>query len=393
MAEIHKPISIESLASLLGVSESIRPICTAPSINMWAKRKPFRDSASAYTSDTERDAARKAVDYGLSIPFFSSISAMLTRAKSYGVRTLCWGYNKPRGLGSGEWYRLLDFDGYTTERNQPFVDWKAAPLDSYLIDPSPEVYDDSPIPPSPGVDVPYLQKSDFTSLSTMPYVGFAFRVKGTTTVYAFTINTRTDIPFSQIGKTYECCFFYSKVSITYGGTLPQGTNYFALLPIPYLEMSVNEDFGISFGGEGLPGFGTSVTYTPNYTNLGTERDIHHVRICVRNVAHWTYQSSAPFGQQYTIEKHASTDTSYKEADYDGWYDGENESTDKTLHLKVGTFPLSDGPYEQMVTFQNVDPYLSPLVSKWFMAFSIGGNNYVLDITPYIHWPVRPTPDF
>lgn len=398
MAALQKSIVLSTLATILGTRKDVGAVCTSDSINMWAKRKPFRDLMPSYASDAACDAARKAVDYGLAIPYFSSIPTMLSSAKNYGIRNLCWSYNKPRGVRSGypsEWYRLLDFVGYSDERNYPFMDWLATPLAAYLIDPNPVVYDNSPVQPTPGADVPYLQKSDFTKLSAMPYVGFAFRVKGSSTVYAFTTNTRTDIPFTTKGVTYECCFFYSKVSITYGsGSLPQGTDYFALLPLPYLEMSINSEFGVAFNGTDAGVFGTQASFVPNYNNLGTARQIHHVRFCVRNVAHWTYNSSAQFGKQYTITKHKDADLSYKEADYDNWYDGENESTDTVLNLAVcGTAeykPLStSSSYQTWITMQNVDPYLSPNTHKWFITFSVGGENYVLDITSYIRWPIQP----
>ncbi len=73
-------------------------------INIWAKYKPVRSSSKAVLSDAER----KAVNYGLKVSKYTSLSNFVSGYSSD------YEYNWPRGgsVQPKEWYRVLDFNGY-----------------------------------------------------------------------------------------------------------------------------------------------------------------------------------------------------------------------------------------------------------------------------------------
>lgn len=79
-------------------------LCKSSRINKFSRKKPVRWSNPAGPTDNELHALR----YGLN---FEDITEW---ESDHDTTVLGWGYDKPRGIGSGhtEWFRVLDFDGY-----------------------------------------------------------------------------------------------------------------------------------------------------------------------------------------------------------------------------------------------------------------------------------------
>lgn len=113
------------LGGLLGVSRGsdgkyhLADLCTAGSINKWAKNKPFRNSSDNFGYDpnnpsvgnAERKKQAQYANYGISIPQ-STFGDALTMAKAVYNNTVVWEYEKPRGRELNEPFRLRDLDGY-----------------------------------------------------------------------------------------------------------------------------------------------------------------------------------------------------------------------------------------------------------------------------------------
>ena len=119
------------LGTLLGLTRpsegySLATLCTAGSINKWAKNKPFRNSSDNFGYDynnpsvgnAERKKQAQIANYGISIPQ-STFGDALTMAKAVYNNSVVWEYEKPRGRDLNEPYRLRDFDGYDHNAKTP----------------------------------------------------------------------------------------------------------------------------------------------------------------------------------------------------------------------------------------------------------------------------------
>ena len=134
------------LGGLLGVSRGsdgkyhLADLCTAGSINKWAKNKPFAynsdnfgyDPNNPSVANNARAAARKEKNQGLVLPTLKN--AGVSSSNQYyaylnylaygivsGVFATSYGYNPPRGRSYSEPFRLRDFDGYNHIAQQPFT--------------------------------------------------------------------------------------------------------------------------------------------------------------------------------------------------------------------------------------------------------------------------------
>lgn len=104
----------------------IADICTAGSINKWAKNKPFRYNSDNFGYDVnnpsvanaERKRLAQVNNYGISIPQ-STFGDALTMAKAVHNKTVVWEYEKPRGREYNEPFRVRDFDGYDHKAQTP----------------------------------------------------------------------------------------------------------------------------------------------------------------------------------------------------------------------------------------------------------------------------------
>lgn len=103
-------ITLDDIGYCLGsTSRDLGSLCTASTIAKWAKFKPVRLNTPAELTE----AQRKSVNCGMSAP--SSVAYN----DPDDVTSLVWTYERPRGIASQEWYRILDFDGYAHRANYP----------------------------------------------------------------------------------------------------------------------------------------------------------------------------------------------------------------------------------------------------------------------------------
>lgn len=103
-------ITLDDIGYCLGsTSRDLGSLCTASTIAKWAKFKPIRLNTPAELTE----AQRKSVNCGMSAP--SSVAYN----NPDDVTSLVWTYERPRGIGYQEWYRILDFDGYAHRANYP----------------------------------------------------------------------------------------------------------------------------------------------------------------------------------------------------------------------------------------------------------------------------------
>lgn len=107
---VGAPIGLYEVAKLLGCSKfDVGSVCTFSAINIWAKWKPFRDTAKGYSSVATSQGAAALVNYGLTIPSSSSMSGLVALYEQ-DARMHGWTYSAPNG--STYPYRLTDFVGY-----------------------------------------------------------------------------------------------------------------------------------------------------------------------------------------------------------------------------------------------------------------------------------------
>ena len=111
-------LSIDEVRQCLGSSSrDLATLCKSPNINIWAKYKPFRCSAFAFDSDAAMETAQRSALYGFS-PDPTRQSSLDTPAISFVNNIMqnvhgSFVYYGPRGITNNEWFRLLDFDGYS----------------------------------------------------------------------------------------------------------------------------------------------------------------------------------------------------------------------------------------------------------------------------------------
>lgn len=119
-AEITDPLTIDEIAAALGVGDdNVKALCESDKISKFAKFKPTRAGGSAGSSDWWKSNDGMC---GLEISYQEEDLTVLPLSGNIRL-TPEWGYLHPRGESVGEWYRILDFDGYTnfavTEGNTP----------------------------------------------------------------------------------------------------------------------------------------------------------------------------------------------------------------------------------------------------------------------------------
>lgn len=139
----NKGISTSEIAACLGdwrvtkVGLSIGLLCTSPKANKWSFRKPVRHATRQRITDDQI----KSVRCGLSPVAMSKLLQMGIGHNSLGSYTEdeCraeiaeWGYEQPRGAAYSEWFRRLDFDGYSHKAVAPDSGWTQKTLDSDTI--------------------------------------------------------------------------------------------------------------------------------------------------------------------------------------------------------------------------------------------------------------------
>lgn len=127
--KIIAPVDMGDISTALGVdSLNLGTLCESEEVNKWSLRKSVRSHKLGEMTDDDF----KAVKCGL-IP--KAVSKIL--AQSVGVATSTvytkeeclaevseWEYAQPRGAEYGEYYRMLDFDGYNHLAVAPDSGWE-----------------------------------------------------------------------------------------------------------------------------------------------------------------------------------------------------------------------------------------------------------------------------
>lgn len=122
---ITAPVRLmQDVQPVLGIGGGIGDVITNGQIEPWAKYKPVkRNKLSALT-----EADRAAANYGL-VPKATAVATTAPHElfQHYNGDMNGWVYDKPRGGIYEEWFRLLDFDGYTANPDKPIRNYSAAP--------------------------------------------------------------------------------------------------------------------------------------------------------------------------------------------------------------------------------------------------------------------------
>lgn len=134
-----KPINDETtselfsqLGGLLGVSRGsdgkyhLADLCTAGSIAIGARFKPFRNSSDNFGYDpnnpsvgnAERAKQSQLANFGINIPT-TGFGDVKTMADAVYNGTYKWEYLKPQGRANGSPFRIRDFDGYKHDAISP----------------------------------------------------------------------------------------------------------------------------------------------------------------------------------------------------------------------------------------------------------------------------------
>lgn len=111
-------ISVSLVNDEIGAGSSdVGTLCTHPNINKWSKWKPIRSNKVVGLTLTDLQNA----NFGLSIPYFSSLSLLMSAYYDLPGGGADWGYNRPRGLNYNEPYRLGDFRNYEEDAVAPIM--------------------------------------------------------------------------------------------------------------------------------------------------------------------------------------------------------------------------------------------------------------------------------
>ena len=105
MALSSTGITVSAVKGALGTtSTDVGTLCSSPLVNPWSKWKPISLDAVTLTATLLKNA-----NYGISIQYATTASALLTNVKNNG--NLGFTYNKPTGIKTSP-YRLGDFRNY-----------------------------------------------------------------------------------------------------------------------------------------------------------------------------------------------------------------------------------------------------------------------------------------
>ena len=115
MAIVSQTPSISEVKAVLAeTANSVGGLCTSPKINKWAKFKPIRNSKVGDLLLTDFYNA----NYGIDLPIYSNVNAMITAMSSIGGKSPSWGYSRPTGCAISP-YRIGDFRGYNDNAFPP----------------------------------------------------------------------------------------------------------------------------------------------------------------------------------------------------------------------------------------------------------------------------------
>lgn len=129
---INKPINVRSdIAYVLGENTGdVGTLCKSDAIKFWSLRKPIRNAKIGELTDAEWAAA----NYGYTITGYNQIVGEGQQGLLYGhLHNESWLYLKPRGYKYNgvivnEWFRVLDFNGYNHNSQNPFeLDYNSTP--------------------------------------------------------------------------------------------------------------------------------------------------------------------------------------------------------------------------------------------------------------------------
>lgn len=233
---VSKPISMGDISSAVGYSSlDLGTLITRGIIKWWSKAKPFQYSAIAFNEDDgvttkTRVAARKEANQGFNLgTMYQSASACLNAAIALGNNVFAWSYQRPTS-----YFRMLDFDGYDSSKNDydncPF---KYRPDSNKLY--TGDVWDINTTSVEPNWSV-----SDFATLEGWKLCLIFRRPNDTLenqTSY-FTFDKTTELSASDMtgtGETYNCCIAFAQNSKDIDED--RISNFFYLTPLPYFQIT------------------------------------------------------------------------------------------------------------------------------------------------------------
>lgn len=380
-AESSDGLNSWEVATALGITtEDWGELCTHENINMWAKCKPFRNSAWGFADATAYEDARVAGNYGISIPGVegSNLPSLISTAKSagapdwlYGAIGLTWSHDEPRGWQRYlEPFRLLDFDGYKPRDKFPLHSLVGVMYGAmkYSID----VYGRA-IKTAPNLPVLFdghLTEDDLTATINRwggsRYLGIVYRNQSNSSDWdCRTLQPQTQWPYNIVisglhdGDIYDCAYFVCGKVLNNKGDI-SASDQFYLAPYPYFTMGDYQAFGLVFQTKNAHRFEEehSVSFVLQYKCLGVDsRHITDVKVCHRSDAHYERVGTT---NRYRITKEISHIAEDDEYDLD-------LSTGEMIVPITGdiyeNFPPNSSGFERLITLP-----VNPLVGKTFIVF-------------------------
>ena len=109
--KMTKPIGMGDISNAVAYgSLDLGALIANGAIRPMAKYKPVRHSEVGILNETQRVSTR--YGFGSNLPQLPMSAAEPQND---------WAYQRPRGIGNNEWYRMLDFDGYVNDACHPLV--------------------------------------------------------------------------------------------------------------------------------------------------------------------------------------------------------------------------------------------------------------------------------
>ena len=119
-----RPVGMGDISTATGISSGdIGTLITQAGanglINKFAKYKPVRLNLPGEITD----ANRASVNWGFGSSFTDGIPSYDSKNGFHSGFMNIWNYYYPRGASYGEWFRMLDFEGYTKKGNWTMSKW------------------------------------------------------------------------------------------------------------------------------------------------------------------------------------------------------------------------------------------------------------------------------
>lgn len=322
---VRKPIGLHEMKRILGTTNAdTGVICTSGNINKYARYKPFRNSNPKFANEADYYNARVEANFGLNIKAYTGLTGLntlLADAKAAGEAEV-WTFDAPRGIDRTpkEWFRISDFEGYSTDFFESPREFDVQPRTAYGLDSSGQYILNILHRLPTDIDLYITEDSLTATIGGMParYFGIVWREVGLSGVSNLNVKTFGNNIYNPVrlsdyvtmasGKSYDAAFFYSPIAIG-GQSSVTSEHTFYPLPKPYVNFGLDSSWGIVWQGSWRSATLADLAFSAMSTGSNSERRFKDVKLCYRRSDHVRRIATTPrnFYEFTTTSPDASID--------------------------------------------------------------------------------------